>query len=139
MKVKIDKYGNLWFMRKCGWVRVNCPNAQSQTPGLYPCGDHCALFSEPEYFKADEICPYPNVELPICSKLLSISADDFIDERETFVSNNITSIINHIKDRSDFNKFIAKINAFSLDEDGNLIDYAIPIRFILIQKNFNKK
>ena len=40
-------------------------------------------------------------------------------------------VLREMKKREDFHRFVAKINAFSLDEDDALIDNAIPVDLIL--------
>ena len=40
-------------------------------------------------------------------------------------------VLREMEKRDDFNRFVAKINGFSLDEDDELIDNAIPIDLIL--------
>jgi hypothetical protein len=40
-------------------------------------------------------------------------------------------VLKVMRGRDDFNKWVAKINAFSLDEDDVLIDNAIPVDLLL--------
>ena len=79
MKVLLDKNGWLYFERgaKKFMVEQLCPYSGSKCS----CGTWCPLFSEPQYFKSDEVIPFDNVEVSICNRIYNIPENDFVDER----------------------------------------------------------
>jgi hypothetical protein len=69
MKIKIDCFGHLKIKRGNKFKEVECPRNDNV------CGNHCALFGEPENYGIDSVL------LGLCSKVLTISKQDFTDER----------------------------------------------------------
>ena len=85
-KIKIDKNGFLHMSRKNGLKPVYCPHSKNGLRAI-PCGDHCALFGEPEVIPKTKTRYDNDIDLEgyyyhlrICSDIY-LKTEDFTDER----------------------------------------------------------